>query len=442
VAEVAAGAGACLAVAEEAVAAARAAGADAAEIFIRTGPGERLTWRGPDLVADASGLLCEVVIRVWRSGRSLAVTANTVSGGLRDLARSAVAAAGSHGEELEASLRPGPHDLWLASPAGDAGVDRASLAGSLAEVAALPDLRLAQLTAVSSRLRQWTILVNSLDLAVGYERVQELTWLWVDWPRGRLGEAAAGDGAEGVLAAGRRLAGQASLMRAAPGRPPASSTGVLLAPAAAAHLARSLGAMLTGDNLGRGLRPLLERRGGRIASEVLDVTDAPRLPGGLRTRPIDDEGTPTRDVPLVRTGRLTGLLHTVRSARELGEEPTGSATRPALWRPPAAGPANVCIEPGVESPDALRASLGTGIEVVGLGRPGRIQDGTSTFLLAGHGWAVEGGERTAPLLGVPLSANVFELLRGVRGRGGDLTYVTLADGAGAPSLLIERMRVG
>jgi predicted Zn-dependent protease len=441
VAELVTGAGECLAVAREAVAAAMTAGADAAEVFIRSGPAERLTWRGPDLVTESVGLQCEVLVRVWRYGRSLAVTGNTVSGRLRDMATSAVAAAASHGEELAAHLRPGPADVWLPADA-DRGQDRTSLAEALAEVAALPGLRPAQLTAVSSRVRQWTIVVNSLYLAVGYERVQELTWLWADWPRGRIGEAAVGGGADGVLAAGRRLAGQTSLMRATPGRPPAGSPGVLLAPPAAAHLARSLGAMLTGDNLGRGLRPLLERLGGRMASEVVDLTDAPLLPGGLRTRPLDDEGTPTRDVPLLRAGRLTGLLHTMRSARELGDEPTGSAVRPALWRPPAAGHANVRIEPGVEGPDELRAALRTGIEVVGLARPGRIQDGTGKFLLAAHGWAVDGGERTSPLLGVPLSASIFELLRGVRARGCDLTYVPLADGAGAPSLLLDRMRVG
>src|SRR5262249_40437509 len=163
--------------------------------------------------------------------------------------------------------------------------------------------------------------------------------------------------------------------------------------------------LLTAGNLMGSLRPLLQRRGRRIASAAMDLTDAPHRPGGMRTRPIDDEGTPTREVALLRAGRLTGVLHTLGSARELGEERTGSARRPALWRPPVAGPSNVRIEPGTESPAGLRGAMGTGIEVVGLGRPGRIQDGTGNLVLSAHGWLVREGERARPLLGVPLSAN-------------------------------------
>jgi len=428
-------------VAAEAVAAAMAAGADAAEVFIRTGPAERLTWRGPGLVAEARGVHCEVLVRVWRAGRGLAVTTNAAGPRLSEVAAAAVAAARSDGQEQTPCLREGPADLLFPLPAPP-GEEPASLAGALAEVAALPGLRGAQLTAVSTRGRQWSVLATSLGVSAAYETVQELAWLWADWRLARLGEAASGAGAEGVLAAGRRLAGLAALMGGEPGRPPAGSPGVLLAPAAAAHVARSLGGLLSGDGVARALRARMRGRDVRIASADLDLTDAPRRPGGMRTRPIDDEGTPTRDVPLLRAGRLVGLLHTLRSARDAGEPPTGSAHRPALWRSPAAGPANVRIEPGTERPDDLRLAMGSGIEVVGVGRPGRIQDGTGNFTLAAHGWLVEGGERTGPLLGVPLSANVFELLRAVRARGDDLTHVALADGAGAPSLLLDRMRVG
>jgi len=430
------------AIAAETVAAAMVAGADAAEVFVRTGPAERLTWRGPDLVAETRGPNCDVVVRVWRGGWSLAVTATTITPALRDLARSAVAGARSHGEELTPCLRAGPADLVFPAAGEEPNGEPGSLAGPLSDVAALPELRHAQLTGVWSQERQWSILVNSCDLAAAYEGVQQVAWLWADWPGGRIAEAASGGSGEGVLAAGRRLAGLASLMHADPGPPPTGSTSVLLAPAAAAHVARSLGGLLTGSGVARGLRPLIERRGGRIGSPSLDLTDAPRQPGGMRTRPIDDEGTPTRDVPLLRAGRLVGLLHTLRSARELGDEPTGSAHRAALWRPPAAAPSNLRIEPGTETRDHLRRAMGTGIEVVGLGRPGRIQDGTGNFTLTGHGWWVEGGERVRPLRGVPLSANVFELLRAVRGIGDDLAYSPLADGAGAPTLLLDRMRVG
>jgi PmbA protein len=430
-------------VASDSVAAARAAGADAAEVFVRTGPLQRLTWRGAELAVEARGRQCEVLVRAWRRGRSLAVTATHLTGELRELARAAAAAAGSQGEELTPCLRPGPEVLLLpAAPIEQREDPGESLAGALAEVASLPALRGAQLTAVCTSGRQWNVLANSLGLVAGYESVQQVAWLWADWPGGRLAEAVSGGGAAAVLAAGRRLAELAPVLRAEPQRGPGDSASVLLAPGVAAHVARALGDLLTGDNLAHGLRALVELRGRSIASSAIDLVDSPTRPDAMRTRPIDDEGTPTRDVPLLRKGRLAGVLHTLRSAGELGEEPTGSAYRPALWRPPAAGPSNVRIEPGGGSPAALREAMGAGIEVLGLGRPGRIQEGTGNFTLTAHGWFVEAGERMAPAVGVPLSANVFELLRRVRACGDDFGYAPLADGAGAPSLLLERMRIG
>jgi PmbA protein len=431
-------AGAALAEAAAAVAAAMRAGAGAAEVFVRTGPTERLTWRGHDLVTETRGVSCDVVLRVWRGGRGLALTAGALAPGLRDLARSAVAAVGSHGEETSPCLRPGP--VRAVVPAGPEEPDGGSgrLRETLAEVAALPGLRDAQLTAVSTRGRQWTVIVNSLGAECAYETAQRVTWLWADWPSGRLGDAEFGADAAAVAAAGRRLAGLATLMAADHARPAGDAAAVLLGPTAAAHLARSLGGLLTADNLLRGLRPLLDRRGRRIASAAVDLTDG----AAAGARPMDEEGVPARPVRLLSAGRLTGVLHTLRSARELAEDPTGSAHRPQLWRPPVAGPSDVRIEAGTERPAGLRAAMGTGIEVVGVGRPGRIQQGTGNLTLTAHGWLVEGGERTRPLLGVPLSANVFELLRGVRARADDLAHVPLADGAGAPSLLLDRMRIG
>jgi PmbA protein len=64
----------------------------------------------------------------------------------------------------------------------------------------------------------------------------------------------------------------------------------------------------------------------------------------LRSRPFDGEGLPTAP-RAVEAGRLTGWLMDSASARQLGAEPTGHASRGASG-PPHVTASNVVLQPG------------------------------------------------------------------------------------------------
>ncbi len=62
-----------------------------------------------------------------------------------------------------------------------------------------------------------------------------------------------------------------------------------------------------------------------IASSLLTVYDDARHPRHIGQPLFDGEGTPTRRIPLIEAGRLTGLYHSAGTARRFNCQPTGHA---------------------------------------------------------------------------------------------------------------------
>ena len=76
---------------------------------------------------------------------------------------------------------------------------------------------------------------------------------------------------------------------------------------------------------------------------------------------FDAEGTPKRRHELVKAGVTSGLVHDRRTAKALGATSTGNAVAGA--GPFGALPANLTLEPGSESPDALIGAVERGLLV-------------------------------------------------------------------------------
>lgn len=68
-----------------------------------------------------------------------------------------------------------------------------------------------------------------------------------------------------------------------------------------------------------------ESLGTQLASTLLSVYDDALHPDRVNKVTFDDEGTPTRRVPLIEQGVLTGVLHSAGTAKRLKAEPTGHA---------------------------------------------------------------------------------------------------------------------
>lgn len=65
--------------------------------------------------------------------------------------------------------------------------------------------------------------------------------------------------------------------------------------------------------------------GKQIASSWLSVYDDALLPGNVSVETFDGEGTPTRRVPIIEKGILSGFLQSTGTAKRMNAQPTGNA---------------------------------------------------------------------------------------------------------------------
>lgn len=84
---------------------------------------------------------------------------------------------------------------------------------------------------------------------------------------------------------------------------------------------------LVAEHLQRKDSPFVGKLGKSVAAKHLSLYDDGTLAGGLGGADRDDEGLPTRRMPLIEQGKLVGVLHDLRSASEEKATPTASAQR-------------------------------------------------------------------------------------------------------------------
>ena len=236
-------------------------------------------------------------------------------------------------------------------------------------------------------------------------------------------------------AVGRRAAERALGQLGARSVPTQQAPVIFEAPAARAVLGNLVGC-LSGSAVYRRSSFLAGRIGERIASEGVSVIDDGRLVGGLGSRPFDGEGQATRRTVLVERGRLASFLLDVYSARKLGLRSTGNASRAAASAP-GVSPTNLWLEPGRESLDELVRNTERGLLVTGLFGQG-FNPVTGDFSRGARGFWIEGGECVHPVEEVTVAGNLADLLQGVDRVGSDLLRL---GSLGAPSFRVACLTV-
>lgn len=432
--------------AAQAVAAVEELGADQAEALVRCGPVTRITLQRARF-SESRGWQRDLALRVWCDGRfALQTTSDCTAEGLRALAQRTVGEAQIHGmaqqPALHSDVAPRIFPPLATPPVGIA--EKCALLEHAWQTISQSVPAETILNACYSDAMIWQGLVNSRGFQAAHQSSTYRMWLWVEAGTDHDMLATASQHFPGLALElfERLVAERIALPDQTAQSAPSGECQVLLPPLVAADLARALGVLLSAENVVQQLPALLKRINRPIASRAVTLIDDGRLPNGHKSAPLDDEGTPTTTTMLVEQGTLRSLLHTLQSAAQLGVPANGKATRTSLWLPPRTSPSNIYLQAGTTTPDDLRGQLRRGVLVESALRPGRLQGTTGNFTLLARGWWVEDGQAVRPVSSVPLSANIFDLLRSVQDCDTDLQFSVLADGAGAPGLLIERMMVG
>jgi len=194
---------------------------------------------------------------------------------------------------------------------------------------------------------------------------------------------------------------------------------VLLTPYASSLLTLTLAACLGSDSVAAGASPLAARLGEQVLSEKVTIREDPTADGSPFRRSFDDEGVAVQPRPIIERGVLNGFLTDLRGAADLGQAPTGNASRRTLFSEkiedaPMPAWLGAVIEPGERSWRELLGDIDEGILVT------RMSGLHSSNLLQGQyavhvdGFHVRGGVPVGHLTRTMLAGNVFEDFANVR----------------------------
>ena len=217
---------------------------------------------------------------------------------------------------------------------------------------------------------------------------------------------------------------------------------VALSPDAAADLLQTFSSVFSAEYAQKGLSLLNGREGEVIAAECVTIVDNPHLAGSIASAPFDGEGVATRPTKVVDGGRLTTLLHNLKTAHKQGVETTANAAR-GYSSPVTVAPTNFYFQPSELSADELLAKLGDGLLITEVSGPHAGANAISgDFSLSAKGFRVREGKRAEAVNQITVAGNFYQLLKDVTAVGSDLTFgMPSGSQFGSPTLLVSSLSI-
>jgi PmbA protein len=206
-----------------------------------------------------------------------------------------------------------------------------------------------------------------------------------------------------------RLAGERAVKRLGSATLASGTMPVVFDPRIGGSLIGHLLGAIAGPAIARRTSFLLGREGEALFDAGITIFDDPHRRRGLKSKPFDGEGVATRPHALIDNGVLTGWLLNSASARQLGLETNGHATR-GIGGSPGTGATNVHLEPGLVTPAALIADISQGLYVTELIGQG-VNPVTGDYSRGAAGFIIAGGELGGPVDEITIAGNLIDMFR-------------------------------
>ncbi|HEX4408683.1 MAG TPA: TldD/PmbA family protein [Xanthobacteraceae bacterium] len=232
-----------------------------------------------------------------------------------------------------------------------------------------------------------------------------------------------------------RIAGERAVARLNPRKVATRRVPVVFDPRVSGSLIGHVSSAANGASIARKTSFLLDKRGERILASGIDIIDDPLRKRGQRSRPFDAEGVVTRKLKLVDDGVLKSWLLDSATGRELDLQTTGHANR-GVSSVPSPGPTNLYMTPGAKTPDELIADIEDGFyitDLIGMG----VNIVTGDYSRGASGFWIENGVRTYAVSEVTIAGHLNEMLASLT-PANDLTF---RFGTNAPTLRVEGLTV-
>jgi PmbA protein len=233
-----------------------------------------------------------------------------------------------------------------------------------------------------------------------------------------------------------RKAGERAVARLNPSRPKPGKYPVLFQPRVASSLLGHFASAISGSSVTAKTSFLRDKLGQRVFAEGVAIVDDPLRLRGVRSRPFDAEGVRVTRREIVRDGVLEGWIAESASARQLGIQPTGHASR-VLGGAPTAAPSNMYVAAGSRTLEELLAAFPEAVlvtELIGQG----VNAVTGDYSRGASGFMVRNGEIAEPVSEITVASNLLEMYATLE-PANDLEF---RYGTDAPTLLVPEMTIG
>jgi TldD protein len=160
------------------------------------------------------------------------------------------------------------------------------------------------------------------------------------------------------------------------------------------------------------------RIGAELGSGILNIIDDATQAGQLGFYRYDDEGVAVRPVPLIKSGVLSGRLHSRRTAAEFGEPVSGHCVAEDYRFAPIIRMGTIYIQPGSAGLDELMQAVGDGLYL--LDAKGGETSGENFTFGANYGYEIKDGKPGRMVRDINISGNLYQTLKDIRMVGNDL----------------------
>jgi len=194
---------------------------------------------------------------------------------------------------------------------------------------------------------------------------------------------------------------------------------------------------VNGDSVYRGASFLAGKLDQKIAAGHVNVIDDGTMVGGFGTSPFDGEGIPTRRTVVIENGVLKSYLLNTYTAKKLGLQTTGNASR-GLAGTPGIGPGNYFLQPGARTPEQLIGDVKEGLYVTEfLGMGANLV--TGDYSRGASGLWISGGELGYPVEEITVAGNLKDMFLNISEIANDLEF---RGAVASPTFRIDGLTVG
>ena len=232
-----------------------------------------------------------------------------------------------------------------------------------------------------------------------------------------------------------RVAGERAIKRLNPRKVETRRVPVVFDPRVAGSLVGHLASAINGASIARKTSFLKDKLGQRLFRSGIRIIDDPLRKRGQRSHPFDGEGVAGRKLAVIDDGVLTSWFLDSATARELGLVTTGHAAR-GVSSAPSPSPTNLHLEAGKSSPQELIAGIEDGFyvtDLIGMG----TNLVTGDYSRGASGLWIEKGELTFPVSEVTIAGHLNDIFASLE-PANDLEF---RYGTNSPTVRVEGLTV-